>query len=159
MEKVRKRKWKKWAKILITIYILGGIAIYTLQDIAMLRPVKVKRNEKYNFTQPYREINIPLNNESTLNVIQFTTKDSLPRGVVLYLHGNKRNIARYAEYSPYFTKHGYEVWMIDYPGFGKSTGDFTEQNLYECAGQLYKMAHSRFSLTALLFMENHWAQA
>jgi pimeloyl-ACP methyl ester carboxylesterase len=35
--------------------------------------------------------------------------------------------------------------MIDYPGFGKSTGKFTEQNLYEWAGQLYRFANSKFS--------------
>jgi pimeloyl-ACP methyl ester carboxylesterase len=145
-----KNKWKKWAKILATVYILGAIAIYTLQDLVMFRPVQVKRNEKYNFTEPYREINIPINRETTLNLIQFITNDSLPRGVVLYLHGNKRNIARYAEYAPYFTKHGYEVWMIDYPGFGKSTGDFSEQKLYECAEQLYKLAHRRFSADSII---------
>jgi hypothetical protein len=150
MEATRKATWKKWAKILVTVYILGGIAIYLLQDYAMLRPVQLKKNEKYTFAQPCRDINIPIDNETNLNVVQFTTKDSLPRGVVLYFHGNKRNISRYAEYVNNFTKHGYEVWMIDYPGFGKSTGKFSEQTLYEWSGQLYKLARSRFSADSII---------
>lgn len=35
--------------------------------------------------------------------------------------------------------------MIDYPGFGKSTGTLTEQRLYEYADQLYKLARKRFN--------------
>ncbi|MES1222230.1 MAG: alpha/beta fold hydrolase, partial [Bacteroidota bacterium] len=146
----QKPKWKKWLKIIITMYILGAIAIYLLQDYVMFHPVSLKKEDKYEFTQPHKEFNIPVNSESNLNIIQFTTNDSLPKGVVLYFHGNKKNISWYARFAPYFTKHNYEVWMIDYPGFGKSTGHFTEQALYDCAGQLYKFARSRFAADSII---------
>ena len=34
--------------------------------------------------------------------------------------------------------------MIDYPGFGKSTGNFTEQTIYDWSLIFYKLARSRF---------------
>ena len=40
--------------------------------------------------------------------------------------------------------------MIDYPGFGKSTGDRTEQILYDDAMQLYKMARAGFSKDSII---------
>jgi alpha-beta hydrolase superfamily lysophospholipase len=67
--------------------------------------------------------------------VQFTTPGSVCKGVVLYFHGNKRNIERYASFAPYFTRNNYDVWMIDYPGFGKSTGERTEKILYRDALQ------------------------
>ena len=82
-------------------------------------------------------------------MIKFFPADSVRKGVVVYYHGNKENIERYAKFANNFTKHGYEVWMEDYPGFGKTTGERTEKKMYEQALQVQKMA-------VLLFMENLW---
>jgi uncharacterized protein len=150
MDAIHKKKWRKWLTIAVAVYILGGIAIYFLQDYFLFHPSPMKRDEKFSFTQPHKEVNIPINKESNLNVIQFTTQDSLPKGVVLYFHGNKKNISWYARFAPYFTKHNYEVWMIDYPGYGKSTGNFNEQTLYNWAEQLYKLARSRFAADSII---------
>ena len=57
-----------------------------------------------------------------LHALYFRT-DSVPRrGVVFYLHGNRDNLARWGRYAPDFTRRGYDVLMVDYRGYGKSTG-------------------------------------
>jgi uncharacterized protein len=101
------------------------------------------------FPIPHKEINIPYDDTSNVNIIQFTTTTAA-KGVVLYFHGNRKNIAWYAKYAPNFTKNGYEVWMIDYPGYGKSTGPLTEQRLYAYAEQLYKLAVTRFAKDSII---------
>ena len=63
---------------------------------------------------------------------------------MLYFHGNRDNVNRYAKYAANFTKHGYEVWITDYPGYGKTTGNLTEENLYMQAKEVYKLASSKF---------------
>jgi len=68
----------------------------------------------------------------------------------LYFHGNRKNIERYAPFAVNFTRNNYEVWMIDYPGFGKSTGKRTEQMMYADAALLYKMARARFSKDSII---------
>jgi pimeloyl-ACP methyl ester carboxylesterase len=40
--------------------------------------------------------------------------------------------------------------MIDYPGFGKSTGRFNEQQLYNWALTFYKLARARFSPDSII---------
>jgi pimeloyl-ACP methyl ester carboxylesterase len=75
---------------------------------------------------------------------------SAARGVVLYFHGNKKNISRYAAYAKDFTAKGYEVWMLDYPGFGKSTGIFSEQKLYDYALEVYILARSRWKPSQII---------
>ncbi|MBC7829450.1 MAG: alpha/beta fold hydrolase [Chitinophagaceae bacterium] len=144
------RKSWKWMKIAIIIYCVIGIALYYLQDYILFHPVKVTQQQTYNFTIPHKEINIQYSANSTINIAQFLVPDSLVTGVVLYFHGNKKNISWYSRFSPYFTRNGYEVWMIDYPGFGKSTGTFSEQRLYDWALTLYKLARARFSPDSII---------
>jgi pimeloyl-ACP methyl ester carboxylesterase len=101
--------------------------------------------DSYNFKIPHKEVNIPYSTNSMINIVQFLVPDSSVKGVVLYFHGNKKNISWYSKFSPYFTRNNYEIWMIDYPGFGKSSGVFTEQKLYDWALTFYKLARVRFS--------------
>jgi alpha-beta hydrolase superfamily lysophospholipase len=141
----------KWIKIIIIVYCAIGIAFYYLQDQLLFHPEKKAKNEAYNFNIPYKEVNIAYDTASNLNIIQFTPKDdTVAKGVVLYFHGNKKNIGWYAKYAPNFTKNGYEVWMIDYPGFGKSTGKLTEQRLYDYALQLYKLARTKYGKDSII---------
>jgi uncharacterized protein len=144
------KKTRKWLLILSLSYIAGGVAIYFLQDAVLFHPVSLKRDHKYEFKEPHEDISIDISEEETLSLVRFKSADTITRGVVLYFHGNKKNISRYAKFTPYFTSHGYEVIMIDYPGFGKSTGKFTEQTLYAWASQVYKLARSRFAADSII---------
>ena len=150
MTDFKKRKIFKWVKIVLLVYILGGIALYFLQDRILFRPVSLKKNYNYDFPEKHEDINIPINDNSNLNIVRFLSTDTVTKGVVLYFHGNKKNISWYAKYPPFFTRHGYEVWIIDYPGYGKSTGQLTEENLYKWADLLYKFAGTKFSSDSII---------
>jgi pimeloyl-ACP methyl ester carboxylesterase len=146
-----KKRILKALKILLITYLLVGLAVYWLQDRILFHPVSLRPGYKYNFQQPHRDVTMQLDSATLINVIEFTTRDTV-KGVVLYFHGNKKNISWYARYADNFTKRGYEVWMIDYPGYGKSIGRFTEQDLYRYADALYQLAQKRFkSQTILVF--------
>lgn len=145
-------KFFRWIKLLLLVYALIGIAAYYLQDYFLFHPEPLARNQKFEFDQPHREVNIPYDAASNLNIVQFSA-DSFPggpKGVVLYFHGNKKNINWYARQVPEFTRRGYELWMIDYPGFGKSTGPLTEERLYAYAAQLYKMARAGYGADSII---------
>jgi hypothetical protein len=144
-----KRTWK-WFRIILLIYIACGIALYFLQEKFLFHPEKLSQDYTFHFPQPFKEINLALNKETNLSIIQFSIPDSLCKGVVLYFHGNMQNVERYAHFASDFTKNNYEVWMMDYPGYGKSTGERTEQILYDDAIQLYKMARARFSKDSII---------
>jgi len=86
-----------------------------------------------------------MNKTDTVNMIQFLPADPAIKGVVLYFHGNSDNVIRYEKNAEIFTKKGYEVWIPDYPTYGKTTGELTEENMYLQAKEVYKLAHSKFS--------------
>lgn len=147
---MKKKKIFKWLWIIFIIYTGGGVALYFLQDYILFHPVTLKRDHNYSFPEPHKDISIAINDKDTLNLVDFSVTDTVTRGVVLYFHGNKRNISWYAKYIPYFTRHGYQVLMIDYPGFGKSTGKLTEKKLYDWALQVYKIAIKRFAADSII---------
>lgn len=150
MQKTTVKKIRKWLIIAIALYVAIGAGLYFLQEKFLFHPQKLSPEHIYNFQVPFKEINLAINNEKNLSIIQFTVPDSVCKGVVLYFHGNRKNIERYAPSAVNFTRNKYEVWMIDYPGFGKSTGKRTEQILYDDAATLYKMARARFTKDSII---------
>lgn len=135
-------------KILLLIYVVVGIALYYFQEKIFLHPGPLTAD--YVFNVPFKEINIPISKTENFNIVQFFPKDSARKGVVLYFHGNMKNIYHYAKAANNFTKSGYEVWMPDYPGFGKTTGELTEKKLYEEALVAYRLANKRFKADSII---------
>ena len=149
-EKKIRKKIIGWAKVVIIIYCSAGIVLYYLQEKLIFHPVPLPHDYIFNFDFPFREINIPLNATDTLNIVQFLPASGIDKGAVLYFHGNRGNINRYAKYAKNFTKNGYEVWMADYPGYGKTTGKLSEENLYKQAMEVYKLANSKFNKDSII---------
>ena len=148
---VSRRILFRWIKVVLLLYAVMGILFYYLQNKIFFHPKALPADYQYSFPQQkFEELNLPYTATSTINLIQFKPDTGLSKGVVLFFHGNKRNITHYARYAPVFTRHQYEVWMIDYPGFGKSTGIFSEPVLYEWALQLYKLARVRYSPDSII---------
>jgi len=148
--KFNRKKIFNWLKGIVIVYCLIGIALYYLQGFFLFHPEKLTADHVFKFDQPFEEVSIPVNNEDTISMVKFFPTDSMRKGVVIYYHGNMNNIEHYARFANNFTKHGYEVWMEDYPGFGKSTGKRNEQKLYEQALQVQKMAAAKYSSDSII---------
>ena len=109
---MNKQKIVKWIKIIVVVYAIIGIALYALQDLLLFHPVVVQKDSVYQFSQPYKELFIPIDAETNINIIQFQVADAVSKGVVLYFHGNRQNIERYAPFASNFTKNNYNYSII-----------------------------------------------
>ena len=145
-----KQRVFRWVKVIVLLYSLIGIALYYLQDEFLFHPEKLPKDHAFKFDTPFEEVNIPFNELDTINMVKFFPVDSIRKGVVIYYHGNKQNIERYAKFVTSFTKHGYEVWMEDYPGFGKSSGTRTEKKMYYQAIEIEKMAAAKYGSDSII---------
>ena len=139
-----------WIKIILLLYASIGIILFYLQDKILFHPQKLASDYQYKFKGRFEEVNIAFNDDDTMNLVKFFP-DSIPvKGVVIYYHGNRKNITHYANFAAPFLKLGYEVWMEDYPGFGKSTGEITEKKLYDQALQVKKLADGKFHSDSII---------
>jgi pimeloyl-ACP methyl ester carboxylesterase len=133
-------------KIVVILYCGIGIALYYLQEKLLLHPVKLPANKVYRFNQSFQEINIPVNKTDTINLIRFIpVDDTVAKGAVIYFHGNAENVESYANDMDIFLKNHFEVWMPDYPGFGKSSGEISEKKLNEQAYQVKRLVNTYFA--------------
>lgn len=121
--------------LLIGLYLTGFLVLYFFQRPIFFHAKKLEATHKFQFSQHVKDTTISAANIST-NIVHFYPGQK-PKGVVLYCHGNQTNITRYAQYASLFTNLGYEVIMYDYPTYGKSIGELTEENLYTQAQTMY----------------------
>ena len=144
-----KSKWRKIIGGTLLIYLLAGWIFYANQERLLFKPVVIPTEAALKINQPHLEISIPINTEDTLHLTRFTTL-STAKGAVLYFHGNRQNVEWYARFAKIFTESGYEVFMMDYPGYGKSRGEITESKMYEWSQVVYSIARKSFTPSQLI---------
>ena len=109
-----------WLHILIVVlvvYVVISIALYYLQDYMLFKPEKLPKDfEFYYENQDIEEHNLETRDGATINGILFKSK-SESKGIVLYLKGNSKSIKGWGKFAVDFTRHGYNVLMVDYRGF------------------------------------------
>ena len=143
-------KLLKWIKIILFVYLFVGVALYFLQDFFLFHPKKLASNYQFNFDEPYQAFSIIDNENDTISYVKFLPQTKERKGIVIYFHGNMENINHYINFEKPFTKNGYEVWMQDYPSFGKSTGKLSEQKLYNQALQIATLAKKELGNDSLI---------
>jgi len=116
------------------IYIISGYAliiiiIYLIQERLIFKPEKLKQDFLYKYDVPFKELFIDVEPGVRINGIHFYVKN--PLGLILYFHGNKRSIKGWARYAKDFYRYKYDVVLVDYRGFGKSTGKRGEKAMFK----------------------------
>ena len=121
-------------------------AFYKWNRYLFFQPKKINERAALQFPawKNHRVVKLPLNNSTTIDVVQFLPTDTL-KGVVIFFHGNRYNVEHYSAYAPFFTRLGYACWMPDYPGFGRSSGEASVEVLKEISVQVYRMAQQQFA--------------
>ncbi|MRG47595.1 alpha/beta fold hydrolase [Chitinophaga sp. SYP-B3965] len=112
---------------IIAGYILLMILAYLIQERFIFKPEKLKPDFEFRYDQPFEELFFEVAPGVRINGLHF--KVEKPKGILLYFHGNSRSIKGWGKYAKDFTRYGYDVLMVDYRGFGKSTGKRTEADL------------------------------
>lgn len=105
---------------IIAAYVLVLIIIYFFQERLIFKPEKLDQDFIYKYDVPFKELFFEVEEGVTLNGLHFYTNN--PNGLILYLHGNTRSIKGWSKYARDFYRYNYDVVMVDYRGFGKSTG-------------------------------------
>ena len=120
------------AGFFILVYLLVVGLLYALQTKLIFYPTKLPAD--FKFKEGAREVNLKTSDGETIHALFFngSTDD-----VILYFHGNAGNLSGWQFVAEDFASAGYNLMIIDYRGYGKSSGTITE-------GGLYKDAESAF---------------
>ncbi len=126
------RRIIKWISVLMLVGYVGmGVFLYVNQRAFLYHPTP-------NLKVPYKSMTIKNQGES----IHVIVLNEGHKNAILYFGGNGESMARSADYIaaqfPEFT-----VYLMDYRGYGSSTGEVTEKALYSDALKLYDTIRSR----------------
>lgn len=134
-------------KIIFSILIFLGIGIllfYIFQGrFIFLNGKRIPGNYVYQFPQAFEEVNLTTKDNETINGVHFKLEN--PKGVILFFHGNKGNLQRWGVIVNYLLTYNYEVFVIDYRGYGKSTGTFDEELMYQDALLAYSYLKKQYN--------------
>ena len=118
--------WLYIVLLVLGIYVGISVLLYFLQDYLMFKPEKLEKDFQFHYeNQETEEYNVETRDGATINGLHFKVKQ--PKGVVFYLKGNSKSMRGWGKFAVDFTRHGYDVIMVDYRGFGKSTGRRTQK--------------------------------
>lgn len=113
--------------LIAALYLLLCIIYYLLQEKFIFIP-SFKNQEKLKIKVDYEEIF--LEGERGGSIHAFHLKIANPRGCILYFHGNTGSLQRWGVIAQSLTKFGYNVFIPDYRGYGKSCGIRTEELMH-----------------------------
>ena len=129
--------------IFLVVYVAVLALLYFFQERLIFFPSKLESNYDFSFDQPFEEIR--LDAEGTwISGLKFLAqsrdggqiycdardgngKRKAKNGAAIFFHGNAGNLQGWGGYARFFTDLGYDFYLFDYRGYGKSGGEISSQ--------------------------------
>lgn len=128
-------------QVLILLYLGLVLALYLLQWFFFYHPERLPLHFRFDYPEPFDEVLIPYGDRQYINGIHFRV--SSPKGLVLYFKGNTRSIKGWSRFRRDFLRLGYDFFLFDYPGFGKSSGRAGQQLIFDGTDAVYAWVKER----------------
>ena len=128
-----------WANLFLGLavgYTVLCLLFYFGQDLFFFRPERLAKTFLYEYPFPFTEVNFEMEDGGNVNALHFRVPNS--KGVVFYVKGNSRSIKGWGKFAKDFVGKGFDFFILDFRGFGKSTGRRTEQTLISDLQHVYK---------------------
>ncbi len=136
-----------WILIIpISIYLVSLSLLYFNQEKLIFFPDVLPQDFVFKFDNSFEEKFIETPDGKILNGLLFKADSS--RGVIFYLHGNSGAVNFWGFISEIYDDLNYDIFILDYRGYGKSQGKIENEK------QLYADVQLAYSMIAKEYNEN-----
>jgi pimeloyl-ACP methyl ester carboxylesterase len=132
-----KRFLKRTFFVLLILYSGICVCVYFFQEKLIFFTQKLSPDFVFRFDKTFKELNIKSETGNVLNCLLFQSDTS--KGLVIYFHGNAGSLESWGTVHENFLPLHYDVLIVDYAGYGKSTGTLSEDNLFKDAQAVYSL--------------------
>ena len=133
--------------IFLVVYVAVLASLYFFQERLIFFPSKLEPNYDFSFDRPFEEIRLDANG-TRISGLKFLAqsrdgkqiygdardgngKRKAKNGAATFFHGNAGNLQGWGGYARFFTELGYDFYLFDYRGYGKSGGEIgSQEQLY-----------------------------
>ena len=105
----------------------------TLVDSLVYFPDRELYGDPADVGLAFTDLTVPTEDGERLHAWWIPTRATLARGHVLFFHGNAGNVSHRLEHAQALTAAGLDVLLLDYRGYGRSTGRPSEEGLHRDA--------------------------
>ncbi|MDX1629595.1 MAG: alpha/beta hydrolase [Fulvivirga sp.] len=116
--------------VILPVYLLIIMVAFLSQEKMIFFPDQLSKDYAFNLGEKDEEVFLTTEDGETINGLFY---EGHKTQVILYFHGNAGSLEGWQHIASDFTSLGYHFLIIDYRGYGKSTGDITEKGLYRDA--------------------------
>lgn len=125
------------------LYAIVLVLLYFNQERLLFFPEKLPASKTFSYVLPHEQVWVDVPG-AKLHAIHL--KNANPRGLVFYLHGNGGNVDGWTAGADFYKTLNYDLFMIDYRGYGKSTGKIeSEAQLHADARIAYDFIAPRYA--------------
>ena len=115
------KKMGALAGVLFALTLLGLGLFYFNQEKLIFFPEHLDHDFHFAFPTRFQEANIDIGSDTSINYLVFNPDST--KGVILYFHGNAGSLKDWGWAGAEIAQRtDWAVWMMDFPGYGKSTG-------------------------------------
>ena len=118
------------------IYLGICLIYYVIQEKLIFVPNHISDFKKYRFVHPFEGRFFDTSDEGKIHSLHFKVENS--KGLLLYLHGNTGSIKRWGYMAEELLDFGYDVLLLDYRGYGLSTGKKSERIMHRDMQEIYE---------------------
>ena len=122
---------------LCVLYVAVLALLYFFQERLIFFPSKLEPNHEFSFDQPFEEIRLDADG-TWISGLKFLAQSGdgghdmngerkAKNGAAIFFHGNAGNLQGWGGYARYFTDLGYDFYLFDYRGYGKSGDEISSQ--------------------------------
>ena len=141
------RKIILWVScILVILYAAVCCFFYSKQGDILFAPTKLAENYTFKYPGNFIERKIKTADGTILDGLLFKSDSS--KGLVFYLHGNGGALNTWGDIANIYTGSGYDLFILDYRGYGKSGGKITSEK------QFFEDAQTAYNDLGTLYPEN-----
>lgn len=111
--------------VLVGIYLVICLLMYIFQEKMIFFPQTLAKDFTFRHYRNFEERYVEMEDGTDLHSLLFNAEN--PKGVVFYLHGNAGSLEGWGSVAENFIDLGYDVFIPDYRGYGKSEGAISSE--------------------------------
>lgn len=141
---------RRWRRLLLAAVLLPGLgwsaataALWFKQEALLFHPEPLAADAPLPTAPDVHErfVDVP---GARLSVLELRLPE--PKGVVFFLHGNSGNLQSWFVNTDFYRRAGFDLVMLDYRGFGKSSGRIeSEAQLHADVAAVWREVAPRYA--------------
>jgi pimeloyl-ACP methyl ester carboxylesterase len=136
----------------VVLYIVVCGLLYVAQEKLLFFPQQLAPNYRFAFPGRFEERWITTSDGTRLHGLLFQAQGT-GKGLIFYLHGNGGALDSWGDVAAVYTRLGYDVFLLDYRGYGKSEGRITtEKQLLTDAQAAYQQLKTEYDESQIVVL-------